>query len=139
MQTKDEISAEEIHWRIASDFARFMPHAFDEEIRKISEGRCDAKIKEAELKIWKDAGIRQKKYAMMLNCHLENAMDVANAFVFNSKAIFGPEMEITVKEEKGDAAKIICNNCPMINHSIDTGAETRIASELCSVFTVIPH
>ena len=135
MQTKDKISDAETRWKIASDFADYLPHAFDNEFRKISEGRCDAKIKEAELNIWKNIGSMQKKYAKMLNCPLKSAMDVANAFAFISNAMFGPELKAEIKDEKNDIARITCNSCPMVKLAHEKGTETRNQSEYCRNFS----
>lgn len=135
MQKTDEILNSEMRWKIASDFANYLPHAFDEEFRRISEGRCDAKIKEAELNIWKNSGSMQKKYAKMLKYPLNNALDVANAFVSISNAIFGPELKAEIKDEKNDIAKIIFNSCPVTKIAHEKGTETRYQSELCRNFS----
>jgi hypothetical protein len=135
MQIYDEKTKAEIRWKIATDFVNYIPHVFDEEFRKISAGRCDAKIKEAELKIYKEAAKMERKYALALNFPLDTALDIANAHEFISNAIFGSDMKGEVTEEKNDSARITTKSCPMLNLSINKGTDIRIPSELCSVFT----
>ncbi|MBN2734864.1 MAG: hypothetical protein JXQ82_08430 [Methanomicrobiaceae archaeon] len=135
MQNSDLNSITEARWKIASDFAGYLPNIFDEEMRKISQGRCDAEIKEAELNIWKDAGKKQKRYAKEFNCSLSTAKDVAEAFSFFSGAIFGPGFQNRITEEKNDIAKITIFSCPILKIALERGADTRGAAGLCKVFS----
>ncbi|MBP2133462.1 hypothetical protein J2128_001416 [Methanomicrobium sp. W14] len=134
MQEKEEKSTDEAMWKISSDFAGYMPQAFDDEIRKISAGKYDAKIKDAELKIFREAGKKGKKYATYLNLPLDNALEVAEAFRMINSAITGPETESETMKGKGDTAKITIKKCPICSKSLETGTDRRIVYEMCMNF-----
>lgn len=135
MQDFDEKKKAEIRWNIAADFANYMPVVFDEEFRKISAGRCDAKIKEAESKIFSEAAKREKKYALSLNMPVDTAYDVAKTHEFISSAIFGSEMKLEITKERNDSARITVKSCPLLKTSLERGTDIRITAESCSVYS----
>lgn len=132
VQVLKEVPAEK-RWDIATRCSDMMPFVYSQAFRKIAPERQE-ELNMAEKEIWREFGKRQGDIAKRFGYPVNSAMEVAKAFNEISRIVLGPQLQGRTIQEKGDAATIITEQCPMAANTERFGQEGRHTCELCSAY-----
>lgn len=131
-QLQREVPAEQ-RWDIATRCADMLPFAYGQAFRDIAPEK-QQELNRAEKEIWREAGKKQIDIAKHLGLPVNSAGDVAETMSEVSRIVLGPHMQNRATQEKGDAATVITEQCPMAANTQTFGVDARHTCELCSAY-----
>jgi hypothetical protein len=123
---------EETRWRLAAEFAAYLPFLYDAAFRPVAGERYD----EIEQEVWMELSHTAFAIARDLSLPTGTAQDLAETMRIIMVILFGPGFRNEALEVSPDRSVILVKQCPLIEHgAISVGPENPVFRR-CMAFTL---
>jgi hypothetical protein len=123
---------EETRWRLAAEFAAYLPFLYDAAFRPVVGERYD----EIEQDIWMELSHTAFAIARDLCLPTETAQDLAETMRIVMVILFGPGFRNEALKVSPDRSVILIKQCPLIEHGATSGSPGNPVFRRCMAFTL---
>lgn len=123
---------DETRWRIAAEFAAYLPFLYDAAFRPVAGVRYD----EIEQDVWMELSRSASAIARDLSLPVGTAQDLAETMRVVMVILFGPGFKNEALEISADRSVILIKRCPLIEHAAISGSAGDPVFRRCMAFTL---